>query len=202
MFLQKRMNRKGDETSPISAVVAVIVVVIVAVVVIMFYTGSFAKIAEFFSSAPPAVEGRITSCQAAADLGRAYTYCDQFEAATIRATAQIVNCQYPAIESKLQVSTPIQCTAIDVNGKTTAALDYTERGSYYCGALFRSGQVKSDTRVNDIVCSSLKCASLYLGGELVQGTATSCGNRTDGKTKAITTSFGDATAGSVCCVKS
>ena len=206
MVLKRGMNRKGEDASPISMIAGFILIAVVVVVAILFFTGSFGTIGDYFKAAPPAVEARIAVCQGAYNNGNTYTYCDQFEENTIGPETQYVNCQYPAIRNNIQVGSEIVCKAIEAGKGLTVALEYQDRGKYYCRDLLRTGGIKvGKTKVNDVLCSDLSCSDL--GGDILprstlsatKTTSNACDDNVNKKIKEILVGFKDSNE-NICCV--
>lgn len=181
-------NKRG-QSSEGNMLIWIIVAIIAAVVVILFFTGGFDVFKNLFKQAPQSLESATQACSLVASPQTRTSYCDQWREVDIAGSTQLVNCQYPAIKSRLDVGEDIICSSID---GTRTNLDYTQKGEEYCQLLFKSGKVTENTKANDKLCSSMSCASDY------QGTISSDGKCATGK--AISKGFSESKDGKVCCI--
>ena len=182
-------NKKGASEEG-GMVIWIIVAVIAAIVVILFFVGGFDFFKGLFGQAPESLETAVQACKLVASPDTRTSYCDQWRSVEIAGVTQLVNCQYPAIRSKLDIAVDVECPALK---DSTKILSFGEKGEEQCAALFRNGAVTEKTRINDVVCSSLGCEEKY-GGKLIEKTA-----KCEGGSKSISKGFKES-ASKICCV--
>ncbi|MEK6850711.1 MAG: hypothetical protein AABX85_04000 [Nanoarchaeota archaeon] len=154
------VNKKGASDEG-GMLIWIVVAIIAAVVVILFFTGGFSIFSGLFGQAPQSLEVAAQACKLVATPETRLSFCDQWRKVEITGETQEVNCQYPTIQSQLDLGTAIECRSKD----GAVALNYTQKGEEYCVDLFKSAKVTEKTKINDVVCSSLTCAKL--NGELI-----------------------------------
>lgn len=194
----KRMSKRGQG---VNWLIGLFIVVIAALGIYMFWT----YIQQQASQRPEVLASKIEICKGVTSQDTAPVFCDQFSPVSIGGETQLVNCQYPEIIKYLDpTAQTIECKAVVYNADGTTsisgALDYSERGRAECAKQFRTGNVKSDTKINDVLCSSLTCEQM--GGKAIDKAATpskSCDSETTLK-KTILAGF-SGQANKVCCVR-
>jgi|SRR3989338_380005 len=147
--LRTILNRKGESEAQgftVGGVIAVVfmVVVILAIAYWFFYGRSAA------TNIPDDISAAVLACKGFSS--QTTYFCDQPHDATIGGSKQKVNCDYPSIKSKLELSVDITCPK-----------DYRTWGLDQCKSYFANNNVVASTEFNDVVCSSLTCSQL--GGQ-------------------------------------
>ncbi len=186
----RRLNRKrakwlgskgaADEGS---MVIWLVVAIAAAVIVLLFFYGGYDMIKGLFPSKALTMEAAVQVCK---NIGPSFTttLCDNWKAVTIAGGDQLVNCQYPDIQNKMDLSSQLRC------GNTT---DYKDYGAQYCMTLFKVNKdYTSELRVNGVLCSSLSCEGL--GGSSIASNS-SCATGSVERTKGFA-----GVSGSKCCV--
>lgn len=150
----KIANKKGASEEG-GMVIWIVVAIIAAVVVILFFTGGFKIISNLFDQAPQ-IDVVVQACKLVATPETRLAYCDQWREVEISGDEQMVNCQYPMINSQLDLSAEIECRSRD----GSKVLAFKEKAGDECANLFKNGKVTEKTKLNDVVCALQTCEQL------------------------------------------
>ena len=151
-------NKKGQEMSVATLVLIVIGVILLVLLILGFTMGwqnLWDKINIFGGGAD--IDAVVQSCGIASATDAMASYCDEFKQVDIAGETQYVNCQYSAVQNRLD--------------KALSCGD--DRDKNFCQSLDQSQQKFQDTVVNGKTCKVIMGTDKTTGtGDKTTGTGT------------------------------